>query len=189
VKFWLNYASTLSNGLQLAEEVSLHTADGVRKDQVAWLGIFRNHPIPQLLHQRRGNRQFAPFVLPPLTFEFEATVRLGTHPHDIDIIEKIAIFRIRHFLLTATRVQEIAHPQFFFGVCHLEKRLEFWRLVWLDLFFFVAQLTEDFSSEKDRIGTQKCVAGLKDVVNVTGLKQSVPGGLALPKEGYVRKDT
>ena len=43
------------------------------------------------------------------------------HPHDIDIIEQIAILRIRHFLLAATRVQEIAHPQFFIVIRRQEK--------------------------------------------------------------------
>ena len=43
------------------------------------------------------------------------------HPHDIDIIEQIAILRIRHFRLAATRVQEIPHPQFFIVIRRLEK--------------------------------------------------------------------
>jgi len=98
VKFWLHYARTLSNGLQFAEELSLHTADGVGKDQIIGLGTLRNHPVPQLVHKRRGNGQLAPLVLPPLTLEFEATVRLGTHPHHVDIIEQIAILSIRRFL-------------------------------------------------------------------------------------------
>ena len=79
--------------------------------------------------------QFAPFVLPPLTLEFETTMRLGANPHHIDIIEQIAIFRICDFLLTASRVQEIAHPQFSFVVRRLEQRLEFVRFVWLDFPF------------------------------------------------------
>jgi hypothetical protein len=114
-------------------------------------------------------------------------VRLGTHPHNVDIIEQITILRIRHFLLTATCVQKVAHPQFLFGVRRLEQSLEFVGFVRLDLFFFVVQLPKDFSSEEDTVGTQEGVAGLEDVVNVTGLKQSVPGGLALPKEGHVRQ--
>jgi hypothetical protein len=46
VQFWLRYALTLSYGLQLAEEVSLHTADGVGEDQIGGVGTFRNHPVP-----------------------------------------------------------------------------------------------------------------------------------------------
>jgi len=46
VKFRFRYPGTLSNGLQLAQEVSLHTADGVGKDQIAGLGSFRNYPVP-----------------------------------------------------------------------------------------------------------------------------------------------
>jgi hypothetical protein len=110
VKFWIHYARTLSDGLQLAEEVSLHTANGVRKDQVAWLRTFYNHPIPQLIHERCWNWQLAPFALPPLALEFGATVRLGAHPHHVYIIEQITILRIRHFLLTATCVQKVTHP-------------------------------------------------------------------------------
>lgn len=63
-------------------------------------------------------------VLPPLTREFEGTVRLGAHLHD---------------------------------------------------------------GEKDGVGTEERAAGLENVANVTGFKQSVPGGLALPEEGYVRQ--
>jgi hypothetical protein len=31
------------------------------------------------------------------------------------------------------------------------------------------------------------IARLEDVVDVTGFKQNVPGGLALPEEGHVRQ--
>jgi hypothetical protein len=127
-------------------------------------------------------------VLPPLSLEFEATVWLGSDPHDVDIIEQIAILRIRHFLLTATCVQEVTHPNFFFVIRRLEQRLEFVRLVWLDFLFFVTQLPKDLASEKEGIGTQECIAGLEDVVDVAGVKQSVPGGLAAVGE-RIRKAT
>jgi hypothetical protein len=35
-----------SESVKFAEEVSLHTADGVGEDQIAGLGAFRNHPVP-----------------------------------------------------------------------------------------------------------------------------------------------
>ena len=62
-------------------------------------------------------------------------------------------------------------------------------LVGLDFLFFVVQLPKDLASKKDGIGTQECVAGLEDVVDVTGFKfkQCVPADLALPEEGYVRQ--
>jgi hypothetical protein len=40
VQFWLQYASTLSDSLKLAEEVPLDTADGVGSDQIAGLAAF-----------------------------------------------------------------------------------------------------------------------------------------------------
>jgi hypothetical protein len=55
-------------------------------------------------------------------------VRLGAHPHHVDIIEQIAILSIRYFLLTATCVQEMAHPQLFLVIRRLKQRLEFVRL-------------------------------------------------------------
>jgi hypothetical protein len=52
-----HYARSLSNGLQLPKEVSLHTANGVGEDQIVGLGIFGDHPVPQFVHERRGNGQ------------------------------------------------------------------------------------------------------------------------------------
>jgi hypothetical protein len=46
VKFRFRYPRTLSDALELAEEVSLHTSDSVGEDQIAGLGTFRNHPVP-----------------------------------------------------------------------------------------------------------------------------------------------
>jgi len=57
----------------------------------------------------------------------------------------------------------------------------------LDFLFFVVQLPQDLASEEDAVGTQECVACLKDLVNIARFKQNVPGGLALPKEGNVRQ--
>jgi hypothetical protein len=132
-----------------------------------------------------GMGNLRPFVLPPLALQVESTVGLGTHPNHVNIIEQIAVFRIRHFLLTAACVQEVAHPQLFFIICRMEQSLEFVGFVRLDLFFLVIQLPQDFPSEKNGVGTQECVASLEDVVDITGFKQSVPGGLALSQEGYV----
>jgi hypothetical protein len=61
------------------------------------------------------------------------------------------------------------------------------RFVWLDFLFFVIQLPKDLAGEKDGIGTQKGIARLEDVVDVTGFKQGVLSGLPLPEEGHVRQ--
>jgi hypothetical protein len=45
-------------------------------------------------------------------------------------------FNGQHFLLTATCVQEVTHPQFCFVICRLKQRLEFVRL---DFLFLVVQ--------------------------------------------------
>jgi hypothetical protein len=58
-----HYARSLSNGLQLPKEVSLHTANGVGEDQIVGLGIFGDHPVPQFVHERRGNGQLDQQVL------------------------------------------------------------------------------------------------------------------------------